>query len=161
MQSESARQYVWRNVAVEIAPGRFSRDHWVQELWHERDKQPKRSSEGKGREGQHITLARPQHVKSGPKYSPESCPATKGMYALVRTEPTPKGNSFQVVARCTGVWCGGSVRTFSVWGWCQQNPNLQGCSRCTQATRRQMLEANRAARRAQGLPLINTRGKLS
>lgn len=159
MQSE--RQFVWRNVAVEIGPGRFSRDHWVQELWHERDHQPKRSSEGKGREGQHIKLAKPSHQKAPSKYTLENCARTKGMYEMVRAEPTPKGNSFQVVAKCTGIWCGGSVRTFSVWGWCQQNPNLRGCSKCTQSMRRQEREANRAARKAQGLPLHNMRGRLS
>lgn len=153
---KDGRQYVWRNVAVEIAPGRFSRDHWVQELWHERDHhQPKRSSEGT------LRTKAEQPVKKGPyagfKYKPENCPPTKGSYELVRCEPVPNSRMFRVVAVCRGMHCGGAERRWSAYLWCQPQSKVQTCGKCTYEGRKARRAEARAKLHAAGLRIYEQR----
>ena len=153
-----AEEYVARNVAIEIAPGRYSRDTWVQERWFDRD-EGKRASEGRSPKGKHIVV-RPDAPKKKPghmaKTRPDECPRRKGHYVFSHTELYhSKSVSFQVVGICKGGHCPGRIRKFNVNEWCKPTKADYACITCSNVMRREARLAARAARRAAGQPLIN------
>ena len=152
-------EYVARNVAIEIAPGRYSRDTWVRERWFERERQPKRSTEGKAKDGKHIKpVAAAVPKKKGPGPMPKTavhdCPLTKGHYVMTCTEPNPAGRGFQVIAVCKAGHCAGRARKFGVHEWIKHTPGY-ACGACSNQIRKQQRHQTKSARKAAGLPMTN------
>lgn len=139
------QQYYYRSIAIEIAPGRFSRDSWALEPWIARD-MLKRGTEGKFTV--HRKPAKGERKHPGPPvfHKPENMPQVRGLYVLTELRGFQPGGRFSVVARCTGQSCGGKrSRTFAARDWANLRLGVRGCNKCTCAIRsQQRLEAKRA-----------------
>lgn len=156
----AAKQYIYRNQAVALptwkGTERYGRDGWELEPLIERDAVPSRAS-GVSRNSTGKTIpnlpAKPA-VKKKPgvqqRYTPEQCPMQRELYVRIGVEPTPSGMSFRVLGQCSGAWCGGRKRTFSINEWCELKQ--RGCTKCVAQIRRQ----ERAAARKARLAVINS-----
>jgi hypothetical protein len=120
----------YRSVAVEIAPGRFSRDHWRMEVFRVPDRGPPEQK------------ARPKAQRPGAtpvKWQKTCNPNIRTK--LVQSEVAPSNGAYTIVsfdnehpsfrpilAACTGPTCGGHHRRFSHAEW---KRNIRACNKCS------------------------------
>jgi len=140
------QQYHYRSVAVELGPNRFSRDTWILEPWFQRDGM-RRSTEGKFKLH---PVAKPKPTKQGPvaRHRPEDMAPRRGLYEVTRITDVTANGGFQVVAKCTGLYCGGRTRTFQSSDWGSSKVRVRGCTACVAQLRR---EERLAAKRLMGI----------
>lgn len=153
-EGASKRQFVYRNTAEPLpklrGSERYARDGWTQEPVLQRESMPNRGSGiSRNTTGKIIPHLTPVIIKKRapqPKYRIEDCPVQRQLYRMLRSETTPSGMSVRIVGQCTGQWCGGRIRSFSVVDWCEGKQ--RGCTRCVTQLRRLERKAARDARQA-------------
>lgn len=136
----------YRSYAVEIAPGRFSRDHWRVEMW----RTPDRGTDVNRRE-------RKQRPTVDGKMAPEKRDRDRPR-VLVREHVEPVNGLYRVVsvdidhrswrpvlAQCEGAVCAGHQRRFNYTEW--RRP-IRACNKCSAHARSLEFHASKEARDA-------------
>jgi hypothetical protein len=133
----------YRNEAIEIAPGRFSRDSWRLEMF----RAPDRGSgvnRGAGRPTALLPAMLRASKKKHGKYEADELANSNGLWKResLLYEGPPR-NRLYVIARCSGPACDGRItRKFHAYEWCRPSPM---CGRCINAAK---VEATHAKRNA-------------
>lgn len=135
--SKRVQQYHYRSVAVELAPGRYSRDSWVLEPWFQRDAM-RRSTEGKLKL-QRVLPPKKKATSAGPlaMHKPEDMQPRRGLYEVAGITDMRANGNFKVVARCVGLYCGGKTRLFQASDWANGRVRVRGCTACVAVMRKE------------------------
>lgn len=123
---------VYRAYAIELSPGRFSRNHWVIEYARtlDRDDMPPRQTKPKhGHAWREVSAHMPAEKRSlymSAQELVELCPMN-GAYRAVRVEAQHKSGR-PIAAVCTAGRCGGIERRFTTSEWRRPVKTCRTCS---------------------------------
>lgn len=131
--NSTASGICYRGYALELSPGRFSRDNWRTE--HYELPVPKASRPPRRKSVRAVPLPRQRNVGGRPKgqskHQEAMMPLTRGFYERVRMWRDDLGR-LMIAARCTGVRCGGTgTRKFHAGEWVSTGPDGKRCRQCS------------------------------
>jgi len=121
----------YRNTAIELEPGRFSRDEWKFEL----ARIPDRKELGTASQPRLVVVSKPTAKKQPhgrPRmYTFADCAPTSGLYSIVSHDLQHRSGRVLLI-RCSGPVCGGHERRVTYAEW---QTAAKACHRCAHASR--------------------------